>query len=73
MKCAIVDGLKFYINFIRFYLQNVDKNSFCIIFFITPRVVSVNSLGKDFFGKSVFGHFFCPILKTQNTLCEMKS
>jgi hypothetical protein len=36
-----------------------------------PTPVDENMLfwGK-FFGKVIFGHFFCPFLKTPNTLCE---
>jgi len=37
---------------------------------VPSHVVSMNKSGEDFFGKIDFGHFFCPIFKTQNTLCQ---
>jgi len=51
-------------------LQNVGKIVFFGGFLVPLRVVSMNKSGEDFFGKIDFGHFFCPIFKTQNTLCQ---
>ncbi len=54
-------------------LHNVEKTSFFVGFSVPSCVGSVKKFGEDFFGKSVFGHFFCPFLKTQNTLCQIAS
>jgi hypothetical protein len=54
-------------------LHNVEKMSFFMGFSVPSCVGRVEIFGEDFFGKSIFGHFFCPIFKTQNTLCQIKS
>jgi hypothetical protein len=54
-------------------LQNVVEILFLGVLGGPSHVGTVKFFGEDFFGKSIFGHFFCPIFKTQNTLCENES
>jgi len=51
-------------------LHNVENPRFLLDIKVPSRVVSMKHFGEDFFGKIDSGHFFCPIFKTQNTLCQ---